>query len=230
MPQAQAADSPAHPKYRLLEGLAPREQELVLSAATSRQFPADTIITTQGNPAERLYVLVSGCVRFFYTTPDGRKFLLIWVAPGEAFGGAAIMPARSAYLMSCETVKESKVLSWDRATMRELAQKYPQIVHNALTIAGEYVTWYMAAHIALSSHTARERLASVLLGLARGIGVKTSEGIEIEVTNEDLANAANITPYTTSRLMSEWHKNRTIRKGRGKILLRSPAHLILRTV
>jgi CRP-like cAMP-binding protein len=230
MPQARVADSAAQPKYKLLEGLSARDQELVLGAGTVRKFPADTVITTQGTPADRLYVLLSGCVRFFYTTPDGRKFLLIWVAPGEAFGGAAIMPDRSAYLMSCETVKESIVLSWDRATMRELAQKYPQIVHNALTIAGEYVTWYMSAHIALSSHTARERLASVLLGLARGIGVKTSEGIEIEVTNEDLANAANITPYTTSRLMSEWHKNRTIRKGRGKILLKSPAHLILRTI
>jgi CRP/FNR family transcriptional regulator, nitrogen oxide reductase regulator len=230
MPQAHAADSPAHPNYRLLEGLPRREQQIIISAATIRRFPADTIITTQGSPAERLYVLVSGCVRFFYTTPDGRKFLLIWVAPGEAFGGAAIMPARSSYLMSCETVKESQVLSWNRATMRGFAEEFPQILHNALTIAGEYVTWYMTAHIALSSHTARERLAGVLLGLARGIGVKTSEGIEIEVTNEDLANAANITPYTTSRLMSEWQKNRTIVKGRGKILLRSPAHLTLRTV
>jgi CRP/FNR family transcriptional regulator, nitrogen oxide reductase regulator len=230
MPQAHAADSVVHPKYKLLEGLAPRDQELVLSAATMRRFLADTVITTQGTPADRLYVLLSGCVRFFYTTPDGRKFLLIWVAPGEAFGGAAIMPTRSAYLMSCETVRESKVLWWDRATMRGFAEKFPQIMQNALTIAGEYVTWYMAAHVALSSHTARERLASVLLGLARAIGVKTSKGIEIEVTNEELANAANITHYTASRLMSEWQKNRTIIKRRGTILLLSPAHLVLRTV
>lgn len=230
MPQAHAADSIVHPKYKLLEGLAARDQELVLGAATVRRFAADTVITTQGTPADRLYVLLSGCVRFFYTTPDGRKFLLIWVAPGEAFGGAAIMPTRSAYLMSCEAVKESKVLSWDRATMRGFAEKFPQMMQNALTIAGEYVTWYLAAHVALSSHTARERLASVLLGLARAIGVKTSKGIEIEVTNEELANAANITHYTASRLMSEWQKNRTIVKRRGTILLLSPAHLVLRTV
>jgi CRP-like cAMP-binding protein len=230
MPQAHVAHSIVHPKYKLLEGLAPRDQELVLGAATVRRFPADTVITTQGTPADRLYVLLSGCVRFFYTTPDGRKFLLIWVAPGEAFGGAAIMPNRSAYLMSCETVRESTVLSWDRATMRGFAEKFPQMTQNALTIAGEYVTWYMTAHVALSSHTARERLAGVLLGLARAIGVKTSKGIEIEVTNEELANAANITHYTASRLMSEWQKNRTIVKRRGTILLLSPAHLVLRTV
>ena len=101
---------------------------------------------------------------------------------------------------------------------------------NALTIAGEYVHWYMNAHVALSSHTARERLASVLLGLARAIGKKVPGGIEIDVTNEDLANAANITHYTASRLMSAWQKKRTVIKRRGKILLLSPAGLILRSV
>ena len=130
--------------------------------------------------------------------------------------------------MSCETIKDSKVLSWDRATLHRLANKYPKILHNALTIAGEYVTWYLTAHIALGTHTARERLAAVLLDLARAIGVSTSGGVEIEVTNEDLANAANITPYTTSRLMSQWHKSRVIVKGRAKILLRSPERLAAR--
>jgi CRP-like cAMP-binding protein len=225
MPQAHALAPNAHPQYKLLEGLAPRDQELVLETARVQNFRAGTVITTQGTPAQRLYLVFSGCVRFFYTVPDGRKFALLLVAPGEAFGGAAIMPAQSDYLMSCETVKDSKVLSWDRATVRRLAEKHPRILHNALTIAGEYVTWYMTAHIALGTHSARERLAGVLLDLARAIGVKTADGVEIEVTNEDLSDAANITPYTTSRLMSAWHRSRVIVKGRGKILLRSPARL-----
>lgn len=228
MPQARALPSTARPNYKLLEGLAPMEQQLVLAAARPQKFRAGSVITTQGNPAQRLYVVVSGCVRFFYTVPDGRKFSLLLVAPGEAFGGATIMSAQSAYMMSCETVKDSEVLSWDRATLRHFADKYPKILHNALTIAGEYILWYMSAHIALGSHSARERLAGVLLDLARAIGVKKSEGVEIEVTNEALADAANITPYTTSRLMSEWHKSRAITKGRGKILLRSPARLVSR--
>ena len=228
MPQAHALASTSHPKYKLLAGLPQQDQELMLGAAREQSFPAGSVITTQGNPADRLYLLRSGCVRFFYTVPDGRKFALLLVAPGEAFGGFAILPAYGEYLMSCETMKDSKVLSWDRATLHRLANKYPKILHNALTIAGEYVTWYLTAHIALGTHTARERLAAVLLDLARAIGVSTPSGVEIEVTNEDLANAANITPYTTSRLMSQWHKSRVIVKGRAKILLRSPERLAAR--
>jgi CRP-like cAMP-binding protein len=220
----------AHPKYKLLEGLAPRDHDRVLGAAAIRRFPAETIITTQGSSADHVYLVLSGCVRFFYTSPDGRKFLLIWLAPGEAFGGAAIMGKPGSYFMSCETVKESKVLVWDRPTIRGFADKFPQIMDNALAIAADYVTWYMAAHVALSCHTARERLARVLLNLSLAIGEKVSEGIEIAVTNEDLSNAANITHYTTSRLMSGWQKDRTILKRRGAIVLRSAERLILRTV
>ncbi len=230
MPQGSATGSILTSKCKLLEGLTPRDQEIILGAGRVQRFPAGSTITTQGNSAERLYLLVSGCVRFYYAAADGRKFLLFLVAPGDTFGGAAIIPGRNAYLMSCAAMTDSKVLSWDRATLRRFAERFPQILHNALTIAGEYVTWYLAAHVALSSHTARERLAGVLLDLARVVGVKTADGIEIEVTNESLADAANITPYTTSRLISEWHKSRAIVKRRGGILLRAPARLAPRKV
>ena len=80
-------------------------------------------------------------------------------------------------------------------------------------------------HAALTSQSARERLAHVLLELAPRIGEKVSDNLELEVTNEELANSANITPYTASRLISEWRKLGVIRKRYGKIFLRSPEKL-----
>ena len=62
----------------------------------------------------------------------------------------------------------------------------------------------------------------MLFGLARSIGQKVYGGIELDVTNEELADSANITPYTTSRLISEWHSSGAIRRHRGKILLLAP--------
>jgi len=59
---------------------------------------------------------------------------------------------------------------------------------------------------------------------------KVSGGIELDVTNEELAHAANITPYTTSRVISEWHRTGAVRKHRGRILLRSLERLFLRSV
>ncbi len=45
-------------------------------------------------------------------------------------------------------------------------------------------------------------------------------GLEVEVTNEDLAAATNLTLFTVSRLLSGWQRNGAIVKTRGKVLLR----------
>lgn len=230
MPHREAPSIRRGPKSQLLDGLSPRELETVLAAATRRRFTAGTVISTQGMLADRLYLLVKGCARFFYNTPDGVKILLIWMRPGDAFGGAALLATPSAYLLNAEAVKDCDVLVWDRATFRGFAERFPRILGNALIIALDYLDWYMMTHVALSCHTARERLARVLLSLSQAIGEKVRDGIEIEVTNEDLASAANITPYTTSRLMSAWQKNRALAKRRGKVLLRSPERLLLNVV
>jgi hypothetical protein len=60
------------------------------------------------------------------------------------------------------------------------------------------------------------------------MGQRISGGIEFDITNEELANAANITPYTTSRILSEWQRTGAIRKQRGKIIVRSTERLFLR--
>ena len=51
---------------------------------------------------------------------------------------------------------------------------------------------------------------------------------EFDITDEELANAANITIYTASRILSEWQRSGAIRKQRGKIVVRSTERLSLR--
>jgi CRP-like cAMP-binding protein len=97
-------------------------------------------------------------------------------------------------------------------------------------MASDYLAWYLADHVALVCDTARERLAQVLIHLAGVIGQKVPGGIEFDVTNEELASAANITPFTASRLLSEWQSNRAIVRRRGKVLLQSPERLLLHVV
>ena len=117
------------------------------------------------------------------------------------------------------------MLVWDRATIRGFAAEYPILLENALCTASDYLAWCLAAHVALVCHSAEERLAGVLDSLAGVIGQKVPGGVELYVTNEELANAANVTPFTASRLLSAWQRRHAIKKSRGKILLRHPARL-----
>jgi CRP-like cAMP-binding protein len=230
MPVSRIATLHEGLKSRLLEGLAPRELEIIRGAATERRYLANSVITNQENPADHLFLLVSGRARYFFITPEGQKTLLFWLTPGEIIGGAAFLSGPAKYFLSTETVKDSSVLVWDRATIRSLAAKYPRLLENALLMASDYLAWYLADHIALTCHTARQRLAQVLNRLAGVIGQKVPGGIEIDATNEELASAANITAFTASRLLSEWQRNRAVVKRRGGILLRSPKRLLLNVV
>jgi CRP-like cAMP-binding protein len=211
----------------LLRRLKPDEIDFILAAGKRRRVRAGSLITYQGEPAEDLLLLLKGRARFFYQIPDNKKLILKWITPGHTFGGAALVSGPSTYLASTEAVQDSVVLEWNGPTIRNLARRFPGILENAQSINMDYVSWYISAHTALTSESARERLASVIVGLARSVGQRVSGGIELEVTNEELADSANITAYTTSRLISEWQRSNAVRKRRGKILLRSPERLVL---
>jgi CRP-like cAMP-binding protein len=226
--EIRAVDIP--PGTELLRGLEQQEIESILAAARLRRFRASSVITHQKYPADRLFLLWKGRARYFVETPNGKKLIMIWITPGHIFGAAALAPPPSTYLVSTEAVRNSSVLVWDGPTIRALAKRFPRLMVNAFHTTIDYLSWYVGTHAALTSQSARERLAHVLLGYAPSIGQKVSGGIELDVTNEELAHAANITPYTTSRLVSEWHRTGAVRKHRGRILLRSLEKLFLRTV
>jgi CRP/FNR family transcriptional regulator, nitrogen oxide reductase regulator len=217
-----------HGNAEWLRGLKPNEIDLILTAARSCRFPAKSVMTFHGDPADHLLLMWEGRARYFFETPSGKKVILMWIRQGDVFGATALVSQPSFYLASTEAVKDSTVLVWDRSNIRALARRFPQLLENVLIIATNYFYWYVAAHAALVSQSARERLAHVVFGLAESIGQKASGFVEIDVTNEELASSANITPYTASRMISNWEKDGVIRKKRGKILVRSPERLFLR--
>lgn len=214
------------PKSRLLDGFAKPDLDSIVSAATEYQFQANSTITNQDARADQLFLLVKGAARYFFVTEGGRKVLLLWLRPGDVFGSRAMLAEPSTYLVSTEVIKDSSALVWTREAIRELERRYPLLLDNALSIASDYLGWFLAAHLALITRNARERLAEVLMGLAECIGHKTPSGVELEITNEELSNTAHVTLFTTSRVMSEWQRQGVISKSRGRLVLRSPGRLI----
>jgi CRP/FNR family transcriptional regulator, nitrogen oxide reductase regulator len=216
-------------RSQFLNGLAQPDRKTILSAATQRRFTANSVVTNQGHPADHLFLLTKGCARHFFVTEEGKKLLLKWLVPGNLFGGRTILSSRSSYLFSTEIVKDSSVFVWDRTTIRGLVERYPRLLENALLGASDYVEWHLTSHIGLACCTARQRVAQTLITLARSLGQEAPGGIALHITNEDLANAANVTPFTASRLISEWQRSRVLEKRRGKVVLRWPERLLLRT-
>ncbi len=226
MTRAEIAAAVAKVKPRFFEGLTPLELKAALDCARSKAFLADSIVHHEGHPADHIFLLLSGRSRFFTLTPEGDKALLFWAVPGEILGGAAILARPCAYVLSSETVKDSRFLVWERATIGSLCRQYPRLMSNALLIAHDYMVLYRALHLSLACQSARQRLATVLVNLATGIGHRVSNGVELDINNEELANEAHVTHFTASRVMSEWHRNGMLIKKRGKVLLPRPELLL----
>lgn len=218
---------PDHLKPRFLSGLSGTELNSVLSAAKHRQFMASSVIINQDDSAERLFLLTSGHGRQFVITSDGRKILLQWLTTGQLFGGAAILSTPAQYLACTELQSEGCALVWERRTIREFVFRYPVLLDNALSIAvTENIAWSTAAHISLSSDDAHGRVARLLISLTSAIGRPTPEGVEMKISNEDLAEGANVTPFTVSRCLTGWQRSGILTKRRNKILLRKPELLL----
>ena len=102
-----------HRSVAWLRGLEAREIDWVLASAKSRRFPGKSVMTSQGDVADDLLLLWDGRARYFFQTANGKKVILMWITPGDIFGGAALVSRPSHYLFSTEAVRDSIALVWE---------------------------------------------------------------------------------------------------------------------
>jgi CRP-like cAMP-binding protein len=212
------------PKF--LEGFSPCDLTEILGTATLRRFQARSLIASEGCSSDKVFLVLEGLARTFTTTRRGEKVILLWIQPGEVSGGRALLTRPAVYLVSTEAVMDSVVLVWNRRAILLLTKQYPRLLENALLIASDYVETYRDLHLASSFHTARQRVVGVLGHLAKGMGQESFDGTVLNIGNEELANEANVTTFTVSRLLSEWQRKGFLVKSRGRILVRSLEDLV----
>jgi CRP-like cAMP-binding protein len=214
---------------KILDGLTPAESEAVLQSARLRRLRANSVITREGERADAMFLLLEGRARHFTETREGEKLVVDWIMPGNVMGIGALLKKRTPYLVSSETVGDSSFLMWEHGEILPIARRMPHLLENALAICGDYLARYRDLHIAVSYDTADKRVACALDKLAREIGHKVNGGVELKVSNEELANEASVTVFTVSRLLSDWKRKGLVAKGRGRIVVHSPVQLLKET-
>jgi CRP-like cAMP-binding protein len=212
-------------RSNLLEGLTTSEMGAVLAVAKQQRVSPNEALQYEGDTASHLSLLVTGLAAFYKTTHDGRKIFLRWIAPGDAFGLAALLPIPQTFYLTIVAVHEGSLLVWERGSARTLALEIPRLRENAYRIAGDYVASLADALAARASQTAQQRIARVLVESGRQIGRTKREGIELALTNEQLAQMADVSLFTVCRQLREWQSRGVLAKSRGKIVLRATKRL-----
>jgi CRP-like cAMP-binding protein len=210
----------------LLAGLSEAEARLVLARAAVRAIPARTVLCRQGDAAASLFVVEAGRVRFSRGTPEGHDVLLRWLVAGECFGLASLVPGTLHYMGTAATETEARIHVWPAETIRDAAAAIPRLSENALRIALKYLEEFSDRHVALVSRSAEQRLARTLTHLAATVGRVLPSGVEIDITNHDLAALADVGVFTASRQLQRWERQGHLVKKRQRVLIRHPEGLL----
>jgi CRP-like cAMP-binding protein len=209
----------------LLEGLSPSEVKAVLGASRQRRISAREVVQHDQEPSSHLFLLVTGRAAAYQFTGEGGKLFLRWLVPGDAFGLLTVQQGSSLLLWTVQAVHEGSVLVWNRDSARALVLRYPRLRENVYTTLTQHVASLINVLGARSGQTAEQRLARMLVESARQIGRAGNEGVGFDLTNEQLADMANVSLFTASRQLSEWQRQGILKKSRGKIRLCSPERL-----
>jgi CRP/FNR family cyclic AMP-dependent transcriptional regulator len=107
------------------QGLSQPDVELLSKKFSQVSFPPETVIFSQGDHAERLYILLSGQVSIRFKPHDGEILPVAEISPGDVFGWSAAL-GRDVYTSCAVTTEESKALSIRGKDLRDLCTTHPE--------------------------------------------------------------------------------------------------------
>jgi CRP/FNR family cyclic AMP-dependent transcriptional regulator len=127
---------------------------------------------------ETLFVLQKGRVRIYRATPEGREFTLAVLQSGTVFGEMALTGQR---LRRCyaQAVEESEVSAMCRADVERLILDKPQVGLQLVHLLSDRLSTYETRLEDIGLKEVPARLASLILLLIEGEGVRNATGYKI---------------------------------------------------
>jgi CRP/FNR family transcriptional regulator, cyclic AMP receptor protein len=195
--------------------------ELVRSAALVH-YPTGSV----GAPASDsgwAAVIISGLIREYLLTPDGRQVTIRYARCGDLVG----YPTSDSRWLTAEieAVEPSELLHLEVKRMERLAQHEPEL---AMALAEELANLLRHAHRTLAGSafaTVRSRVARDLLERA-GRAEAPRSGTHVRVTQQALANATGSVREVVARALRELRLHGVVETDRSGITIRNVDALI----
>ena len=187
-------------KVPIFSGLAETELGFLAQRAVPRHFSAGENIFAEGELCAGLYVIESGNVRIFKSSPGGREQVLSIEGPGGSIAELPVFDGGN-YPASAMAIDEVTLLFVSKQDFQALCLAHPQVALKVLRVVGARLRRLIGIIEELSFTTVRHRLASFLLRLAQKEGKRTPEGVEVilTVSNQELASQIGTVRELVSR-------------------------------
>jgi len=224
MPMRHAIDPAMLGGVALFQGLPPENLKAVIERADWRRLHKGDAVFRQSDPADTMFVLVTGHVKVHQATADGQQVVIRFINPWEMMGCVAVCGGGS-YPGTAEAVEDCGVLAWPRGTLDQLMDRFPRIARNALSTVSHRLQDTQQQLREVATERVERRIAHALMRLAELSGRRGADGgteIAFPITRKDIADMTGTTLHTVSRTLSGWEAQGLVANARQRITVLQP--------
>src|ERR1700758_2842844 len=192
----------------LMEKLTLRERETVLKQGRRKVLNRGQTLFSQGAKHDGIFLIESGRIRVFYSSPAGREITLAYWHAGNFVGGPEVFDS-GIHQWSGVASSNCSVVQLPGRELRILAAEIPNLAIGLIEGLAFKGKCYSALAQMLGTRSITERLANLLLHLVELYGVEDPDGILIGAafTHADLAHMVGATRQWVTISLKRLHDN-----------------------
>jgi len=213
----------------IFQGVDPDAVSALIADMETVTFPRGMTIFDEGEPGDRLYIIVSGKVKLARHAPDGRENLLSVMGPSDMFGELSIFdpgPRTS----SAVCVTEVTAATMDSNMLKAWIDNHPEISQQLLRVLARRLRRTNASLADLIFTDVPGRVAKTLLQLANRFGTQEGGALRVnhDLTQEEIAQLVGASRETVNKALATFAHRGWIRLEGKSVLIVDTEHLARR--
>jgi len=192
------------------------------SSMTEQSTPRGTVIFSEGEIGDHMYVIVEGKVKLGHASPDGRESLMAVLGPGEIFGELSLFDPgpRTA---TATALTDARILALGNTSLHPWLAGRPEVAEALLAALARRLRRTNDALADLVFSDVPGRVAKALLDLADKFGEVTPEGLLVkhDLTQEELAQLVGASRETVNKALADFAQRGWLRVDQREVLLLS---------
>jgi CRP/FNR family cyclic AMP-dependent transcriptional regulator len=189
----------------LFQGIEPSAVPALTKQLHRVDFRRGHTLFVEGQPGDRLYIIVSGKIKIVRRSPDGRQNLLTIMGPSDMFGELSILdPAPRT--TSATTITDLCAVAIDREALRAWMVERPEITERLLRLLARRLQRTNDNVADLIFTDVPGRVAKQLLQLAQRFGTQEDGSLRVthDLTQEEIAQLVGAARETVNKVLADF--------------------------
>jgi CRP/FNR family transcriptional regulator len=170
----------------MFAGLEREVLQAMANAAIARSYKRGQMIFLEGEPCAGLFLILSGGVKIYKLSPQGREQVLHYLRPGDTFNEVAVLDGGPNPASAAATA-DSTLCLLTRSEMKRLAQTYPTLAWTLIESIAKRARHLVEMVEDLALRSVKSRLAKLLLAQAEGLSHADQIDRERMITQSEMA-------------------------------------------